>query len=40
VLASLFAEQERTILIIAHRASALGLCDRVMELKDGRIVSD
>ena len=38
VLASLFAEKERTILIIAHRPSALSLCDRVVELRDGRIV--
>ena len=39
VLASLFAEKERTILIVTHRPSALSLCDQVVELKDGRIAS-
>jgi ATP-binding cassette subfamily B protein len=38
VLANLFADQKRTILIIAHRASALGRCDQTIRLRDGRIV--
>ena len=38
VLANLFADQERTILIIAHRASALGRCDQTIRLHGGRIV--
>ena len=38
VLANLFADRERTILIIAHRPSALILCDQVIRLAEGRIV--
>ena len=37
VLANLFADQERTILIIAHRASALGRCDQIIRLSYGRM---
>ena len=36
VLASLFADPDRTILIIAHRPSAIALCDKVVKLESGR----
>ena len=39
VLASLFANPARTVLIIAHRASALKHCDRVIRLGAGRVAS-
>lgn len=38
VLASLFADASRTILIIAHRISAIALCDKVVKLDSGRVV--
>ena len=31
-------DKQRTILIIAHRLSTLKYCDRVLELKDGKII--
>ena len=40
VLASLFANPARTVLIIAHRASALKHCDRVIRLGAGRVASE
>ena len=39
VLANLFADRERTILIIAHRPSALKLCDRTVQLSQGQLVA-
>ncbi len=38
VLANVFADQNRTILIIAHRPSAIRHCDQVIRLAGGRIV--
>ena len=40
VLGNLFADKSRTILIVAHRPSALQQCDRVLRLEGGRIVGD
>lgn len=37
VLANLFADERRTILIIAHRPSTLRRCDQIIRLQDGRI---
>jgi len=37
VLSALFADSDRTIIVIAHRASALQRCDRVVTLSGGRI---
>ena len=31
-------DKQKTILIIAHRLSTLKYCDRVLELKDGKII--
>ena len=31
-------DKQKTILIIAHRLSTLKYCDRVLELKDGRLL--
>jgi ABC-type multidrug transport system fused ATPase/permease subunit len=39
VLANVFADAGRTIMVIAHRPSALRLCDRIVTLTQGRIVS-
>lgn len=39
LLASLFADKQRTILVIAHRPSALQDCDEAVRLRDGRVVS-
>jgi len=38
VLANLFADKDRTILIIAHRPSATARCDNVIKLSNGRVV--
>jgi ATP-binding cassette subfamily B protein len=40
VLANLFADPGRTILIIAHRPSALASCDRLVTLAGGSVVGD
>ena len=40
VLANIFADAGRTVLIIAHRPSAMQHCDRVIRLRDGRIADD
>ena len=37
VLDRLFADRERTFIVIAHRPSALKHCDRVVKLSGGRI---
>jgi len=38
VLDSLFADRALTILIIAHRPSAVAQCDKVIKLENGRVV--
>ncbi len=38
VLASLFSDPQRTILIIAHRPSAIALCDKIVKLDRGRVI--
>jgi ATP-binding cassette, subfamily B, bacterial PglK len=40
VLDRVFADKERTIVIITHRQSALRRCDQVVRLHDGRRVDD
>jgi ABC-type multidrug transport system fused ATPase/permease subunit len=40
VLANIFGDENRTVLIVAHRPSAMKHCDRVIRLCDGRIVSE
>jgi ABC-type bacteriocin/lantibiotic exporter with double-glycine peptidase domain len=40
VLANLFADAGRTVLIIAHRASAMKHCDRIIRLSHGRIAGE
>ncbi len=40
VLANLFADSARTVLIIAHRRSALQHCDRVIRVADGQVASE
>ena len=37
VLANIFADKFRTVLMIAHRAAAIALCDEVVRLDNGRI---
>jgi ABC-type bacteriocin/lantibiotic exporter with double-glycine peptidase domain len=37
VLSSLFADKERTIIVIAHRPSALKHCDQVVTLSGGKL---
>jgi ATP-binding cassette, subfamily B, bacterial PglK len=37
LLANIFADKGRTILMIAHRTSAISHCDRVLHMQDGRI---
>ena len=37
VLANILADAGRTVLIIAHRPSAMQHCDRIVRLKDGRV---
>ncbi|MCL6682697.1 ABC transporter ATP-binding protein [Sphingomonas alba] len=37
VLSNLFADKERTIIVIAHRLSALKHCDKVVTLSGGRL---
>ena len=39
VLANLFADKDRTILIVAHRPATLRLCDRIVTLSAGRIAA-
>jgi ATP-binding cassette subfamily C protein len=34
------APRRPTILMVAHRSSSLELCDRVIELRDGRIIAN
>ena len=31
---------ELTIIVVAHRASTLAMCDRIIRLEDGRIIED
>ena len=38
VLASLFSDPDRTILIIAHRPSAIALCDKIVKLDHGHVI--
>ena len=40
VLANVFADDGRTVLIIAHRPSAMKHCDRMIHLGAGRIISE
>ena len=40
VLGNLFADRQLTILLIAHRPSALRHCDQFIRLRDGRVVED
>ena len=40
VLANVFADEGRTVLIIAHRPSAMKHCDRMIHLGAGRIISE
>ena len=40
VLANVFADASRTVLIIAHRPSAMKHCDRTFRLADGRVASE
>jgi ATP-binding cassette subfamily B protein len=37
LIANLFADKDRTILVIAHRPSALRGCDRILRLSNGRV---
>lgn len=39
VLANIFADPDLTILVIAHRPSALANCDRTIHLGEGRIIT-
>ncbi len=40
VLANIFGDANRTVLIIAHRTSAMQHCDRVIHLRNGQAVSE
>jgi ABC-type bacteriocin/lantibiotic exporter with double-glycine peptidase domain len=40
IFESLAARPELTIIVVAHRASTLAMCDRIIRLEDGRIVGD
>lgn len=39
VLANIFADRQRTVLVVAHRPSALRACDRILRISGGRLVA-